>query len=132
MMTEEKCLQTVLVVDDEALVLKYTTSVISGLGYKKVLKARCAQEARAILLAEQVSLVISDVSLPDGDGRQIMREALEQNPSATGVLITGFSPGDLKLPPDLAGLVQYLEKPFTADDISSLLAETFERREALA
>ena len=61
-----------------------------------------------------------------------MREALEQNPSATGVLITGFSPGDLTLPPDLAGVVQYLEKPFTADDISSLLAETFERREALA
>jgi DNA-binding NtrC family response regulator len=132
MMTEEKCLQTVLVVDDEALVLKYTTSVISGLGYKKVLKAPSAQEARAVLLAEQVSLIISDVSLPDGDGRQIMREALEQNPAATGVLITGFSPGDLKLPPDLADVVQYLEKPFTADDISSLLAETFERREALA
>ena len=132
MMTEEKCLQTVLVVDDEALVLKYTTSVISGLGYKKVLKARCAQEARAVLLAERVSLIISDVSLPDGDGRQIVRETLEQNPGATGVLITGFSQGDLSLPPDLAGIVQCLEKPFTADDISHLLAETFERREALA
>ena len=60
MMTEEKCLQTVLVVDDEPLVLKYTTSVISGLGYKKVLKAHCAQEAdsdRRLLLSGGEQLV---------------------------------------------------------------------------
>src|SRR5688500_20198535 len=122
MMTEDKCLQTVLVVDDEALVLKYTTSVISGLGYKKVLKARSAQEARAILLAERVSLIISDVSLPEGDGRQIGRETLEQNAGSTGVLITRFSQVDLLLPPDLAGVVQSRQQPCTAAHLSHLRA----------
>ena len=126
-MTEEKCLHSVLVVDDEPLVLKYTTSVIVGLGYKRVLRASSAQEARAILLAESPSMVICDVSLPDGDGRQILREALEKNPETAGVLITGYASSDLKVPADLRDQIQLLEKPFTADDISQLLAEQFER-----
>src|SRR5687767_852678 len=100
-MIGEKEAAGVLVVDDEPLVLKYTTSVISGLGYKKVLKATNAQEARAVFLAERLSLVICDVSLPDGDGRQILSEAFEENPSVAGVLITGFATGDLKLPAEL-------------------------------
>lgn len=126
-MTEETCLHTVLVVDDEPLVLKYTTSVIAGLGYKRVLRAGSAQEARAILLAESLSMIICDVSLPDGDGRQILREALEKNPEAAGVLITGYASADLKVPADLRDQIQLVEKPFTADDISQLLAEQFER-----
>jgi CheY-like chemotaxis protein len=126
-MTANKSIHPVLVVDDEPLVLKYTTSVISGLGYKRVLKAASALDARALLLAEKFSLIICDVSLPDGDGRQILREALQSNPKATMVLISGYVSDDLFLPDDLRGRVELLEKPFTADDISHLLAETFER-----
>ena len=124
---ENKNLQTILVVDDEPLVLKYTATVISGFGYKQIFKAKCALEAREILLTQPCALIICDVYLPDGDGRQVLREALEINPDATGVLFTGFSTIDLPLPPELEGRVQFLEKPFMADDISQLLAETFER-----
>jgi DNA-binding NtrC family response regulator len=127
-MVEEIKLKGVLVVDDEPLVLKYTTAVICGLGYQKVLRAGDAATARAVLTAESVSLVITDVSLPDGDGRQLLSEALEQYPQAAGVLITGFSFDDLKLPDSIAGRVLLLQKPFTADDISHVLAELVERR----
>jgi two-component system response regulator YesN len=129
-MIEDNAAEGVLVVDDEPLVLKYTTSVISGLGYKQVLKASNAQEARAIMRTEKLALVICDVSLPDGDGRQIISEALEENPDAAGVLITGYATGDLKLPAELRDHVQLLEKPFTADDISHILAELIDRRMA--
>ena len=129
-MTEDKCLHTVLVIDDEPLVLKYATSVISGFGYKQVFKASCALDARELLLTQSFTMVICDVSLPDGDGRQVLREALQANPEAAGVLITGFSSCDVSLPSDLHGRIQLLEKPFTADAIGHLLAETFERTAA--
>src|SRR5688572_14109496 len=105
-MIEDKYLRGVLVVDDEPLVLKYTTSVIRGLGYQRVRKAATADQARAVLLVDSISLIISDVSLPDGDGRYLLIEALELNPHSAGVLITGFGADDLKLPPELAGRVQ--------------------------
>lgn len=118
----------VLVVDDEPLVLKYTTSVISGFGYQKVLKAADGLSARQIFEAEEIALIISDISLPDADGRQLVCEALERHPSAAGVLITGYAVAEMTLPPHLAGRVRFLEKPFTADDIGYILAEVIERR----
>ena len=127
-MMDNKFQHGVLVVDDEPLVLKYTTSVIAGVGYKNVHKAANGQSARDILLAEEISLIICDVSLPDADGRQLIREALELNPAAGGVLITGYLSGDMTVPAELAGRVRFLEKPFTADDISHVLAELIERR----
>ncbi len=119
-------------VDDELLVLKYTSTVIAGLGYQKVFKAKNATDARALLQSERFTLVICDVCLPDGDGRQILREALEQNPDMACVLITGFDTMELNLPADLRPRVLLLEKPFTADDISHVLAELVERAESRA
>jgi two-component system cell cycle sensor histidine kinase/response regulator CckA len=127
-MIEQTKLQGVLIVDDEPLVLKYTSSVICGLGYPKVLRAGTVEAAREVILAETLSLIISDVSLPDGDGREFLAEALTQHPQAAGVLITGFAFNDLKLPDSLAQRVLFLQKPFTADDISHVLAELVERR----
>ena len=56
------------------LVVKYIASVISKLGYPNVFQATNATEARAHLQAEKIALIISDVCLPDGDGRQLLRE----------------------------------------------------------
>jgi CheY-like chemotaxis protein len=126
-MLQDKKMCGVLVVDDEVLVLKYTTSVIAGLGYQKVMCATSVEAARSVLMVESVSLIISDVSLPDGDGRQLLCEALEQQPHAAAVLITGFSSADIKLPDALRGRALLLQKPFTADDISQVLAELLER-----
>ena len=126
-MDQDKKMCGVLVVDDELLVLKYTTSVISGLGYKKVTSAASAEAARALLHEDDLSLVICDVSLPDGDGRQLLCEALDLHPYAALVLITGFSSTDIKLPDALLGRVLLLQKPFTADDISHVLGELIER-----
>src|SRR5687768_15341254 len=126
-MNQDTCLKSVLVIDDEPLVLKYTCSVISGLGYKNVHKAANGFEARSLLQSHDFDLVISDITLPDADGRQLLVEALEANPSAHGILISGFACDEQRLPEGLIGKVRALEKPFTADDISALLAETFER-----
>jgi DNA-binding NtrC family response regulator len=125
-MNQDTCIKSVLVIDDEPLVLKYTCTVLSRLGYKKVYKANCALEARGLLLTEAFALILCDVSLPDADGRELLREALEANPEAAGMLITGFACADLKIPAELGTRIRLLEKPFTPDDISEVLAKTFE------
>ena len=119
--------QRILIVDDEPLVLKYAASVLTRLGYANVQRASCGLEARSLLSSQSFALVICDFSLPDADGSEILREALDANPSARGILITGYSSSDLQIANDLSEKIQVLEKPFTADDISQLVAETFER-----
>ena len=126
-MNQDTCLKSVLVIDDEPLVLKYTCTVIAGLGYKNVHKANCAVAARGLLATQAFAMIVCDVSLPDADGRELLREALEANPEAVGMLITGFACDDLEVPAEIEGRVRLLEKPFTADDISEVLAKAFEQ-----
>src|SRR4051794_26768432 len=111
----------VLVIEDEPLVLKYIASLLAGLGYRKVYKAKTAQEARALLLTESISIIISDVSLPDGDGREIVSGALQNNADLSAVLVSGFHRGELELPGSLCGRVELLQKPFNEEALAEAL-----------
>jgi DNA-binding NtrC family response regulator len=112
----------VLVIDDDPLVLKYTAAAITALGYKNVRTASCAAEARALLFANRFSVVICDICLPDGDGRQLLREVLAMNPHAHAIIISAFIYRGMMIPSDLYGKVELLEKPFTQEDIQELFA----------
>ena len=114
----------VLVVDDDPLVLKYTAAAIAGLGYKNVRTATSATDARALLFAHRFSLLVFDIYLPDGDGRQLLRDAMAMNPTARAILISAFMYRGLMIPVDLYGKVELLEKPFTQEDIAELLTDT--------
>src|SRR5215217_1179690 len=96
MLTDSRC--GVLVIEDEILVLKYISALLAGFGYKSIFKARSASEASSILLRESISIIVSDVSLPDGDGREIVSGALQANPELLAVLVTGFHASELELP----------------------------------
>lgn len=113
----------VLVVDDDPLVLKHTARAIAAIGYKNVHTATCATDARALLFAHRFAILIFDIYLPDGDGRQLMRDALAINPGARAILISAFMYRGLMIPADLYGKVELLEKPFTHDDLEELLTE---------
>lgn len=114
----------VLIVDDDPLVLTSVRWTIARLGYKKIYTAGCAADARSLLLAHRIGLIIADISLPDTDGRQLVREALTIHPGARAILISGFMYRGLMIPRDLYGKVELLAKPFTEEELSELLAAT--------
>jgi two-component system response regulator HydG len=113
----------VLIVEDDPLVLKYTAAAVETIGYQNVETANCAAEARVKLFAQRFALVICDIYLPDGDGRQLLREVFAMTPNVRAILISGFMYRGIMIPSDLNGKVELLEKPFTAEDIQELLAE---------
>lgn len=114
----------VLIVDDDPLVLASVQWTIARLGYKRIHTASCGTEARSLFLAHRLGLIIVDISLPDTDGRQLVREALTVHPGARAILISGFMYRGLMIPKDLYGKVELLAKPFTEEELSELLAAT--------
>jgi DNA-binding NtrC family response regulator len=114
---------SVLVVDDDPLILKSTAAAIAALGYKSVRTATCATDARSLLFAHRFAVFVFDIYLPDGDGRQLLREALAIQPDARAILISAFMYRGLMIPADLYGKIELLEKPFTADDLAELLSK---------
>jgi two-component system response regulator HydG len=111
----------VLVIEDDQFVLRYTAATIAALGYQKVRTASSAADARVLLFAQRFELVICDICLPDGDGRQLVREVFALNPNARVILISAFLYQAMMIPADLYGKVELLEKPFTPEDLHQLL-----------
>lgn len=114
---------SILLLDDEPLILRYLNSSLESEGYSSITQVQSGEAASAAVEQQPFSILISDVYLPDIDGRDLALRFLELNPGAQVVLMTGFSPEDLDLPAALQGRVQVLEKPFTSQKLIQALAE---------
>ena len=110
----------VLVVDDEPSVLDSISVSLSSQRTLTLHTASTVLHARALLHAERFDVILCDISLPDGDGRQLIREALALNHHIRAVLISGFLYDGLMIPADLYGKLEFLPKPFTPEELRAL------------
>lgn len=120
-MLYEQFFAPVLVVDDEPLILRQMVEVMKAFGYFDVRQASSFAEAQEILEQIEVAALITDISLPDGDGRRLAADALKKNSSLRVVLISGFPTRSLMMLADLRAQVRLLEKPFAMNDLRAIL-----------
>jgi len=79
----------ILIVDDNALVLKAYENVLSKRGYH-VLTAENGNEALQIIRQEKISLILLDVVLPDLSGLEILR-LIKSNPKTEHIFVVLIS-----------------------------------------
>lgn len=80
--------RSVLVVEDEVLIRINTVDMLTELEFV-VTEAATAGEARTLLGQKPFDLLLTDVSLPDGSGLELAREAVARRPELRVVLATG-------------------------------------------
>jgi two-component system cell cycle sensor histidine kinase/response regulator CckA len=104
---------TILVVDDEALMLTMADAILSEFGYK-VVTATNGQKALDILAhpATAVDLVITDLVMPGMGGRELMERIRGQGMRMPILAMSGYV-----LPEDKQAQASYLQKPFTTADL---------------
>ncbi len=115
---------TLLIVDDEPEMLELAREVVlrSVAADAKVFQATSLREARRILDREStLSLVIADCKLPDGDGTSLLADIREKHPQAGTVVISGAASLEQSVKCFRNGAVDYLPKPFTAQQLSERL-----------
>jgi DNA-binding response OmpR family regulator len=96
---------TVLVLDDDES-LRFLCRVNLELDGYRVLEGASLADGRQTLAAERVDVILLDVNLADGDGRDLLRELGPDSPCAA--LFTGTEPPD-----GLDGLAEaVIRKPF--------------------
>lgn len=100
----------VLLVEDDDLVQRCVTRFLRTSAELTV--ARNAKEARELVRGRPFDVIISDLSLPDGDGLGVLGEAASFVPSAKLVLYSGFDPPPAATAALRAGqLSAFLRKP---------------------
>jgi CheY-like chemotaxis protein len=104
---------TVLVVDDESLVLRMAETILTEFGYK-VLTASGGQKALGILSqpGAGVNLVITDLVMPGMGGRELAGKIRQQFPGLPVMPTSGYV-----MPEDKKGSAGYLQKPFTSTEL---------------
>lgn len=115
----------VLVVDDEAAVASQLADGLTLLG-RSVLQARSGREAIALLEADpEISVVITDVRMPDTDGLWLARYIRSVRADETAVevvIITGHATIDDAAAAVRASVVDFLRKPFRLREASDAVA----------
>ena len=102
---------TILVVDDEEAIRDVLVRLLQSAGHR-VRAVGSAREALAALKESPVSLLITDVKLPDQDGIALLQQACDLDHRMMGLVMTGYGTVDLAVQAMKSGAAEFLMKPF--------------------
>jgi CheY-like chemotaxis protein len=115
-----------LVVDDDPTILKTATLMLNALGYT-IETASSGKEGLSLLAedANRFSFVLTDLSMPDMDGREMVREAHKLGVMPPFIVVSGYILDEEDLQEDF---IAYLLKPFRMNDLAATLAKLLDSR----
>jgi DNA-binding NtrC family response regulator len=100
-----------LVVDDEVELMRALTDTLRDEGFE-VTGLSDPAAALETLRAGEFDLLLSDLMMPGMDGIELLRKALEVDPTVVGVIMTGQGSIPTAVEAMRAGAFDYLTKPF--------------------
>jgi len=116
--------QTVLIIEDEEMVMDVLLAFLKKYGYR-VLIAKTGQEA--INIAEmhrnQIDLALLDIELPDMGGNIVYQYLLKACPDIKVVVCSGYSVGGPVQEVLESGAQGFIQKPFSHSSLSQTLKE---------
>jgi DNA-binding response OmpR family regulator len=118
----------VLVVDDESAMRELFADIVAGGAACSVQSARSVAEARSLLQRNQYQLMVADVHLPDGDGMELLEDLKLTSPAAAAIVMTEKPHIDAALYALRHGVVDYLPKPFNAQQITQHVKTALHRQ----
>jgi CheY-like chemotaxis protein len=112
---------SVLVVDDDPLVLSNTGAMLEDLGHS-VTTAASGDAALRELRTRRFDLLLTDHAMPRMTGAQLIREIGNAYPDMGVIVATGFA--EL---PDNASMITRLRKPYSQNDLAEALGRSRRR-----
>ncbi len=103
-------------VDDEAESARAIERALSRVGYR-LLVATTGAEAFRVLAEERVALVLVDLRLPDMDGMEVLRRALESDERVEVIVMTAHGSIEQAVHAMQEGAADYLTKPIDLADL---------------
>jgi CheY-like chemotaxis protein len=118
---------SVLVVDDEPIVLQLFSRVLSEKGLR-TRTASSAEEALKLLEQGGIACVLADKNMPGMDGIEMLRRVREAQPHCAFIVMTGYASTESAIEALRLGAVDYLQKPFEdLDQVAQRIEEAIEQ-----
>lgn len=118
---------SILVVDDESEIREGLELLLTTEGYG-VSSAETGESGLAKLEERPYDLLLLDVSLPDRNGLELLREIRRRDPHLSVVLITAYGSIDMARAAFKGGALDYITKPWSNDELLAQVAQAVESR----
>lgn len=118
----------VLIVDDEPELTELVRDLVVKHVDCRVVVASSLKEARKLISAESVEVLVIDLNLPDGDGMSLLPALRERTPTSSAIVITGKPSLDGAITALRGGAVDFVPKPFSATQIVERVQLAVERQ----
>lgn len=115
--------ETILVVEDNDATRDAVCDILEGQGYQ-VLTAADGMKALAILAeeAKYVDLILSDMVMPIMGGLELHRVVRARHPHIKTIIMSGYPLKEDEHSLLSEGIVEWIEKPFSVEDITETIA----------
>ncbi|MHB8772691.1 MAG: PAS domain S-box protein [Syntrophales bacterium] len=120
--------ETILVVEDEAALLEIAQKSLTQRGYT-VLTARTPEEAiaRAGDHPGEIHLLLTDVVLPEMNGRELMERLRPLRPAMKTLFMSGYTANVIAHRGVLDEGIAFLQKPFSVKTLTGKVRESLDR-----
>lgn len=133
------CAKKILIVDDDAVIIKTTSAKLKSHGYA-VVAALDAAEAMSAVRQDRPDLILLDISFPpdvahggnvDWDGFKIMAwlQRVDEAKDTPIIIVSGGDPAKYKDRSLNTGAVAFFNKPIDHDELLSFIAQVLRRED---
>lgn len=120
--------ETIVVVDDERVILDLTSIILKSRGFN-VLTASNVNSGLALIERERPELVLLDFMLPGRDGLSALTEIRGRFPETYVIMFTGRGSEEIAVSLMKAGAADYILKPFNNHDLADRITNVLRIRE---
>jgi signal transduction histidine kinase len=114
--------ESILIVEDDALVREYVVAQIKRLGYETLAARNAAEALETIDGPGRIDLLFTDVIMPGGmNGRQLATEALKRRPELKVLFTSGYTENAIVHHGRLDAGVLLLAKPYVSSDLARMI-----------
>ncbi|MBU5637641.1 response regulator [Geomonas sp. Red69] len=127
---EQRISGTVLLVEDEEMLLWLTTRLLEEMGLK-VIQAQDPLEALEISRqrGEEIDLVLTDVVMPEMNGRELAERIRESRPDAKVLFMSGHTSDNVIQRGVIEAGMHYIQKPLEMEKLNRKIAEMLAERQ---
>ena len=118
--------ECILLVEDDAEVRRYIAETLGGLGYKVLEAASAKQALQQLQSAASVALLLTDVVMPEMNGRRLAEEASTVKPDLKIIFMTGYSRNAIVHQGRLDPGVDLIQKPIASEQLAAIVRKVLD------
>ncbi|MFB3916398.1 MAG: sigma-54-dependent transcriptional regulator [Terriglobales bacterium] len=116
----ETAVANLLIVDDERAIREGCREIAQSLGFNAFM-ADSAEHAYKVLDSQSIDVILLDLKLPGAGGLEALRLIKSRRPDAIIIIITGYATVESAVQAMKFGAYDYLTKPFSLDELKTVL-----------